>query len=40
MRVTVQVLDELGPRLPGLHDNADTRTAVVRFTVALAELPL
>jgi hypothetical protein len=36
----VQVLDELGPRLPGLHDNAETRTAAVRFTVALAELLL
>jgi hypothetical protein len=36
----VQVLDELGPRLLGLHDNAETRTAAVRFTVALAELLL
>jgi hypothetical protein len=36
----VQVLDEFGPRLPGLHDNAETTTAAVRFTVALAELLL
>ena len=40
VRVTVQLLDEFGPRLPGLHDNAETRTAAVRFTVALAELLL
>ena len=40
MRITVQVLDEFAPRLPGLHDNADTRTTDVRFTVASTELPL
>jgi len=40
VRVTVQVLDELGPRLLGLHDTAETRAAAVRFTVALAELLL
>ncbi|MEI9972366.1 MAG: hypothetical protein WDO73_10135 [Ignavibacteriota bacterium] len=40
VRVTVQVLDEFGPRLLGLQDNADTITAAVRFTVALAELLL
>jgi len=40
VRVTVQVLDELGPRLLGLHDKADTWTAAVRFTVALAALLL
>jgi len=34
------MLDEFGPRLAGLHDNAETRTAAVRFTVALAELLL
>jgi hypothetical protein len=39
VRVTVQLLDEVGPRL-GLHDNADTRTAAVRLTVALAALLL
>jgi len=40
VRVTVQLLDEFGPRLLGLHDKADTRTVAVRFTVVLAELPL
>ena len=40
MTVTVQVLDEFGPRLLGLHDNVDTRAVVVRFTVVLAELLL
>ena len=34
------MLDEFGPRLLGLHDNVETRTAAVRFTVALAELLL
>ena len=38
--VTVQVLDELGPRVLGLQERADTRTAAVRLTVVFAELPL
>ena len=40
VRVTVQVLDELGPRLLGPHDNAATWTAAVKLTVALAALLL
>jgi hypothetical protein len=36
----VQVLDELGPRLLGLHDKAETKTGATRLTVALAELLL
>jgi aspartokinase-like uncharacterized kinase len=40
VRVTVQVLDELGPRLLGLHDKAETKTGATRLTVALAELLL
>jgi hypothetical protein len=40
VRVTVHVLEEFGPRLTGLHDNAETKMAAVRFTVALAELLL
>ena len=40
VRVTVQVLEEPDPRLLGLHDNVETRTAAVRFTVVLAELLL
>jgi len=40
VRVTVQVLDELGPRLLGLHDSAETKTGATRLTVVLAELLL
>ena len=40
VRVTVQVLDEFEPRLVGLHDTADTKTAAAKFTVVLAELLL
>ena len=40
MSVTVHVLEELGPRVLGLQDNAETKTAAVRFTVVLAELLL
>ena len=48
VRLTVQVLEEFGPTLLGLHDKADTVTNAdadtdadaVRFTVVLAELPL
>ena len=39
VRVTVQVLEELGPRLVGLQASEETSTAV-RVTVALAELLL
>jgi hypothetical protein len=40
LRVTVQVLDELGPRLAGLQASAVTNTGATRLTLALAELPL
>jgi hypothetical protein len=36
----VQVLEELGPRLLGLQDNAETRTGATKLTVVLAELLL
>jgi len=35
---TVQVLEELGPRLVGLHANDDTSTGATRLTLAVAEL--
>ena len=38
--VTVQVLDEFGPRLAGLHANEDTSTGATRLTVVLTELLL
>jgi hypothetical protein len=34
------VLEELCPRLLGLHDNAETNTGATRLTVVLAELLL
>ena len=40
LSVTVQVLDEFGPRLVGLHTSEETTVAAVRLMVALAELPL
>jgi len=40
VRVTVQVLDEFDPRLVGLHDTAETKTAADKLTVVLAELLL
>ena len=40
VRVTVQVLDEFGSRLLGLHERLDTRTGATRVTVELAELLL
>ena len=40
LRVTVQVLDEFGPILLGLHANDDTTTGVTRLTAALADVPL
>jgi hypothetical protein len=38
--VTVQVLDEFGPRLLGLHASDETSTEAVKLMVALAELLL
>ena len=40
VRVTVQELEELGPRLVGLQVSEETRTDTARVTVVLAELPL
>jgi hypothetical protein len=40
VRVTVQVLDEVCARLPGLHESAETSTGATRLTVVLAELLL
>ena len=40
VRVTVQVLEELGPRLAGLHASEETSTDATRLTVVLAELLL
>ena len=38
--VTVQVLDELCPKLLGLHDRLDISTGAIRLTVVFAELLL
>jgi len=40
VRVTVQVLAELGPRLLGVQASEETNTGATRLTLALAELPL
>ena len=40
LRVTVQVLEELGLRLLGLQASAVISTGATRLTLALAELPL
>jgi hypothetical protein len=40
VRVTVQVLEEVDPRLPGVQDTVETETGAGRFTVVLAELLL
>ena len=40
VRVTVQVLEEFGPRLVGLHDSEETDTGATRLTLELAELLL
>jgi hypothetical protein len=40
VNVTVQVLEEFGPRLAGLHASVDTSAGAVRPTVAFAELLL
>ena len=39
-RVTVQVLEELGPRLLGLHVSEDISAVASKLTLALAELLL
>ena len=40
VRVTVQVLEPLGPRLAGAQASAETSTDATRLTLALAELLL
>ena len=40
VRVTVQTLEELGPRLVGLQVSVETSTGATRVMVALAELLL
>jgi hypothetical protein len=44
VRLTVQMLEEFGPTLLGLHDKADTTTDTdadaVRFRLVFVELPL
>jgi len=40
VRVTVQVLEEFGPRLVGLQTSEETSTGATRLMPALAELPL
>jgi hypothetical protein len=39
VRVTVQVLEEFGPRLAGLHTREETRLVDVRLIAVLAALP-
>jgi len=40
VRVTVQMLEALGPRLLGVQAREDTATGATRLTFALAEVPL
>jgi hypothetical protein len=40
VKVTVQVLEEFGPRLVGLQASEEIRTEAARLTVVLAELLL
>jgi hypothetical protein len=40
VKVTVQVLEALGPRLLGVQASEDTSTGATRLMLALAELPL
>jgi hypothetical protein len=40
VRVTVQLLDEFGPKLVGVHNNVETKVAGDTMIVAVAELPL
>jgi len=39
-RVTVQVLEELGPRLAGLQTSEETSADATRLMIALADAPL
>jgi hypothetical protein len=39
-KLTVQVLEELDPRLEGLQDREETSTGATRLMLVLAELPL
>jgi hypothetical protein len=39
-KVTEHLVEELGPKLVGLHARADTSTGATRLTVVMAELPL
>ena len=40
VKVTVQVVEEFGPRLLGLQASEETNTEAARLTLVLAELPL
>jgi len=40
VKVTVQLLEALGPRLLGVQASEETRTGATRLTLALAELLL
>jgi len=40
VKVTLQVLDEFGPRLAGLHESEETSTGATKLTVELAEVLL
>ena len=40
VKVTVHVLEELGPRLAGLHASEETVVCGARLTVALDDVPL
>ena len=40
VKVTVQVVEELGPRLVGLQAKEETRTGATRLTLVFEELPL
>ena len=40
VKVTVQVLEEFGPTLVGLHARVDTNTGATRLTLAVAEVLL
>jgi hypothetical protein len=38
-RATVQLLDELGPKLVGLHDSDDTDPDKAKLTFVVADVP-
>jgi len=40
VNVTMQALEEFGPRVVGLHTSVDTSTGATRLTVVFAELLL